>query len=476
MQSSYLRLTSKGNRAVISVGILFIAFVLLSSCAHYPVNSRVENINGDFQGKAFSLDSPERSDELFLVLAFSGGGTRAAALTYGVLEALEKVKISGTQNSVAMSGANKPHALLDEVDTITSVSGVSFTAAYYGLHQKRIFKDFKERFLTRNVERDLFFRILSPFNWFRLPSGTFGNSDLAAEYYDQILFEGATLKDLFDQSGPFIQIQATDMVDGLHFEFTPPLFNLICSDPDTFPISRAVAASAAFPGPFGPIVLKNYARKCGYKEPAWVAKLLEERDITSNAFHAAMRVRTFRDPEKKPFIYLLDGGVADNLGIRGPLEIVAARAGMRGSFEEFGLHRTRHAAFIVVNAQTSTRTGSSLLGKIPGIGDIIGATSSIMVNSINNDTMELLRRNVREWSMEVKRRRSKDFPIDFYIIEVSFMALPDDEERSYFTTIPTKLSLPEETVDRLREVAGRLLYDSKDFQKLIQNLGGEIPQ
>ena len=98
-----------------------------------------------------------------------------------------------------------------------------------------------------------------------------------------------------------------------------------------------------------------------------------------------------------------------------------------------------------------------------------------MVNSINNDTMELLRRNVREWSMEVKRRRGKDFPIDFYIIEVSFMALPDDEERSYFTTIPTKLSLPEETVDRLREVAGRILYDSKEFQKLVHDLDGEIP-
>jgi NTE family protein len=295
---------------------------------------------------------------------------------------------------------------------------------------------------------------------------------LAAEYYDQILFEGATLKDLVDQSGPFIRIQATDMIDGLHFEFTPPLFNIICSDIGTFPIARAVAASAAFPGPFGPIVLKNYAQKCGYKEKAWVAKVLEERDTTTRNFHAAMRVRSYQDSVKKPFIYLLDGGVADNLGIRGPLEIIAARAGRKETFEEIGLHRTRHMAVIVVNAETSTRSESSLLGKIPGIGAIIGATSSIMVKSINVDTMDLLRRYIGEWSKETERIRGKDLPIDFHLMEVSFNTLPDDEERDYFSSIPTKLSLPEETVDRLREVAGRILYDSKAFRELVHDLGG----
>jgi NTE family protein len=398
---------------------------------------------------------------LFFVLAFSGGGTRAAALSYGILEALEKVKISGK-------------SLLDEVDAISSVSGGSFTASYYGLHQKRIFKDFKERFLTRNVERDLFLRISSPTNWFRLASSSFGKSDLAAEYYDKILFEGATLQDLLDKKGPLIQIQATDMIDGLYFEFTPNLFNLICADPASVPIARAVAASAAFPGPFGPIVLKNYAGECGHKEAPWVAKVLEERDTGSRRFHAATRVRTYENKQRKPFIYLLDGGIADNLGIRGPLEIVAARAGMGETFEELGLHRTRRLAFIVVNAQTAILSKPSLLGRIPGLRDIIGATSSIMVNSINYDTMDLLRRLTREWLEEAKRMKGRSLPMDYYIIEVGFNALDDEEERRYFSSVPTSLTLPEETVDRLRHIAGRILYDSKDFQKLVRDLGGEI--
>lgn len=60
----------------------------------------------------------ERSEELLLLLTFSGGGTRAAAFSYGVLEALADTKIS-------ING--KERRLLDEVDGISSVSGGVYT-------------------------------------------------------------------------------------------------------------------------------------------------------------------------------------------------------------------------------------------------------------------------------------------------------------------------------------------------------------
>lgn len=65
------------------------------------------------------------------MLAFSGGGTRAEALAYGVLEELRDTE-------VLIDG--KPRRLLDEIDLISSVSGGSFTSAYYGLHGDRIFE------------------------------------------------------------------------------------------------------------------------------------------------------------------------------------------------------------------------------------------------------------------------------------------------------------------------------------------------
>ena len=138
---------------------------------------------------------------LLLILAFSGGGTRAAAFAYGILE-----ELAATQ--VVLGGQSR--RLLDEVDLISSVSGGSFTAAYYGLYGDRIFRDFETDFLRRPVERELFVQLLRPYNWVRLASPFFNRSRLAAEYYDEHLFKGATFADLERQPGPGILINATD--------------------------------------------------------------------------------------------------------------------------------------------------------------------------------------------------------------------------------------------------------------------------
>jgi NTE family protein len=78
-----------------------------------------------------------------LLVSFSGGGTRASALAYGVLQELRDTQ-------VGVGGERE--RLLDEIDVISSVSGGSFTSAYYGLYGDRIFEDFEERFLRRNVQ------------------------------------------------------------------------------------------------------------------------------------------------------------------------------------------------------------------------------------------------------------------------------------------------------------------------------------
>lgn len=101
-----------------------------------------------------------RSDELTLMMTFSGGGTRSAALSYGVLQKLRDTPIT-------IGG--KQQRLLDEIDLISSVSGGSFTSAYYGLFGDRIFKDFEKKFLKRNVQTELLrLSLFSPKAWIRL--------------------------------------------------------------------------------------------------------------------------------------------------------------------------------------------------------------------------------------------------------------------------------------------------------------------
>jgi NTE family protein len=171
-----IRRNKRLNRTLwLSGFILWVA--LVTGCAHYPVNQPLKQVDlqGGYRGRY--METSGNSENLLLYLTFSGGGTRAAALSYGVLEELKKteVVIDGTKRR-----------LLDEVDGISSVSGGSFTAGYYGLFGDRIFEDFESKFLKKNIQGALAARtLLNPINWFRLSSDTFDRSDLAAEYYDE---------------------------------------------------------------------------------------------------------------------------------------------------------------------------------------------------------------------------------------------------------------------------------------------------
>ncbi len=119
--------------------------LLVSGCSSYGVihNEPSTDVSA---GQPYSIQtwaqSKEAADFVF-ILNFSGGGTRAAAMAYGVLEELR-------DTPVAIDG--KQGRLLDEVTHISSVSGGSFTSAYYGLYGDRIFDDFENEFLLKNVQ------------------------------------------------------------------------------------------------------------------------------------------------------------------------------------------------------------------------------------------------------------------------------------------------------------------------------------
>jgi len=455
--------------------IILIGLLTFTACtAQFPVNPKTAAIvqPGPSDPLVRKIAHQNRSESILFFLSFSGGGSRAAALSYGILEALERIEIPTSSSQI--NGNIAKHSLLDEVDLISSVSGGSFTAAYYGLHGKGIFKDYRENFLLKDYQTALLLRLFNPINWFLIGSPRYGRSDLAAEYYDDNLFHGATLGDILKGEGPAVLIMATDVTDGLNFSFSPVMFSLLCSDYDKYPVARAVAASAALPGAFSPIVLKNYAGQCENAGlPDWMKKALDKPDLTSRAYYNAMRLNTYLNPKAKPFVHLIDGGVSDNLGVRGPLETMITRGYGRDLLRDAGFEKTQKVVFLIVDAQTQGTSHWKILEEIPGLAMILDASSTIMVNKFNFETIELLYRYAQDWTYIDQTRGM--VPIDFYIIHVTFDALSDKNEREYFHHIPTSLRLSEEQVDKLREVAGRILYADENFQRLIKNLGGKIP-
>ena len=187
-----------GNVGTGCLSVLLAVFLGAAGCAHYPVNEPLSHYDPGSGYRESFMGVPGNSDELLLYLTFSGGGTRAAAFSYGVLEELRKTEVT-------IKGEKR--RLLDEVDVISSVSGGSFTAGYYGLFGERIFEDFEGKFLKKDIEGALLANmLLNPYNWARLPSPYFGRSDLAADYYDRNVFDHGTFGDILKRKGPMIII------------------------------------------------------------------------------------------------------------------------------------------------------------------------------------------------------------------------------------------------------------------------------
>src|SRR5712664_1439097 len=133
------------------------AMVVLGGCATRPINPPITQADPN-AGYTFQTRQKHfKSQDNLVILAFSGGGTRAAAFSYGVLEFLRRTE------AVAPNGTKV--RLLDGVDVITGVSGGSFTALAYGLYGEKLFTDYEHRFLKRNVQGELLSRFLSPSNW-----------------------------------------------------------------------------------------------------------------------------------------------------------------------------------------------------------------------------------------------------------------------------------------------------------------------
>lgn len=67
-----------------------VAAFLAAGCASFPVTERLDKYDSHKGYRYERLKANGNDDELFVVLTFSGGGTRAAAFSYGVLEERSK--------------------------------------------------------------------------------------------------------------------------------------------------------------------------------------------------------------------------------------------------------------------------------------------------------------------------------------------------------------------------------------------------
>lgn len=429
--------------------------LLLSGCATYPVNTQLKEYKPDY-GYRFSHYFPSlQDDKTFVMLAFSGGGTRAAALSYGVLRELDRTPVGNGRT------------LLDEVDVISSVSGGSFTAMYYALHGKEGLPEFERQFLRRDIEGMLKRSLWSPRNFVRLMSKGFSRSDLAAEIYDREVFHNATYADILARNRrPFVIINAAELDIGTRFEFTQEEFDRICADLESYPVSRAVTASSAVPVLLTPIRMRSFAGECGYQEAAWVGPALDNYSTDPLEFREAWERVAYAD-SRRAALHLMDGGLADNLGLR---TAIKAMTSGHGDFSLLPLIRDNKIDNIVIISVNAGKEPEMKLGsdeRIAGVGSVFRKLMDIFIRNASFETLGLLHKVAEDVdSYQVPGAR----PIPVSIINVALYDIKDPQERAFFHAIPTAFTLTSEQVDRLIDVGPRLMRESEDYKTLLRNL------
>jgi hypothetical protein len=460
--------------------------LLVAACASVtPGNPPLAKYQPDAGYRFERLEQGDNSNQLFVIVTFSGGGTRAAALAYGVLEALRDTTIEWQGHKLS---------LLDEVDVISSISGGSFPAAYYALRGKKFFDEFPDRFLYRPVQSDLVKLALSPASWLKLVAPAYGRSDLAAEFYDREVFAGATYADLIARNRrPFVILNATDMTTGTQFPFIQDQFDLMCSDLAGVPLGRAAAASSAFPGGLTALTFQNYAGSCQYRQPTWVQLAVEDHGSRVNPRRTARaenRLSLAAEGPARPYIHLTDGGVADNIGLRGPLEAIASTNHPWSVLQMMNRQQVSKLVVLVVNAATSPATGRDQSASVPGLVDTLTTAATVPLDNYSFDTVELLSKTVNEFNTEARliegcnrlsarkgEQCALNLPaphkVDFYPIQVAFEYIASPEERAWFRNLPTTFELPRETIDKLRAMGRRLLNEDPQFKNLMKALNGK---
>ena len=451
--------------------------ILLCGCAVRPVNPELTHYDAD-AGYRWATRSvlPDNDPQTLFILAFSGGGTRAAAFSYGVLEELRRTQVGAP-------GAR--HPMLREVDLISSVSGGSFTALAYALYGDRLFDQYEQQFLKRDVEGELLKRLFDPLTWPQVLSSGFGRSELAEQYYEEILFHEATYADLLAKPTPTVIANATDVATGLRWSFIAPNFDIICSDLNRMHLARAAAASSAVPVALSPVTINNYGGTCGYRDPPWVEAAIKPRDRAWTGNRALQRLRSlqaYKDGRERPYIHLVDGGLAGNLGVYPVIEALQEAESSDAFRKALGVEKLRRIVLVIVNAYTAPSLGWSKREAAPSTLALLLQTVSVPIDRFSYESVDALEDLIKEWKLQRElavdsaRLRSKSNVADtlpsleFSVIDASFEAVRDPAEREYLLNLPTTLSLSPDAVDRLRAAAAQVLRESMTFRKLVDDL------
>lgn len=475
--------------------VLLLAMLGARCAAPVAVDSLTE-INQHTGYRYFGLekDKPKAVSDTAVLVAFSGGGTRAAALSDGVLRALADTKLPRTAGEVPLSS---------QIDVISSVSGGSVTAAAYALNGLGGLSNYEKGFLHGSPTGDMVASVvLDPA---RLAMPRIG---ILESYFEKQLFGESTYQDLISRNNtpgdrrPYIILNATDVASDAPFPFTQARFDLICAKLDTFKLADAVSASAAFPIALSALTIQNNSPCPAQKNPSptqsgwekyeanggW-APLSVIHDLAAAnpgggvVYPDAGNVENFRRGTvdlsylnldlSKNYIQLLDGGLADNVALTMPYRLLTSNVEEPSIPDWINTGAIDKLLMIVVNARNQAKND---YGTQPGSPGIIDMTLASIDTPMDATTFQLIDKVADLLS-------SPNYPggplgphlKQQAVVVVDFDYISDPACRDHFHRLPTSWGLPDADIDDLIDLGRAMALQSPKYQSMVKTLGATVP-
>jgi NTE family protein len=335
---------------------------------------------------------------------------------------------------------------------------------------------------------------------------------LLESYFNERVFGGKTYGDLIeadqlkDGRRPYVVLNATDMDTGSAFSFTQDQFDLICGDLSGLKIADAVTASAAFPVALTALTLKNrspcpaqqkaaeaqnsWVMIDGFPRPIWVRNDLSEDASNGLRAPAADNLPRLRrgsaavtylnetsDPSKprpKDYIQLLDGGLADNLGLTRPIEMLTSNQAMPSFRNRINTCEIKRVLLLVVNARSEPPNSFGKSAAPPGLFETIWTTAGTPIDAASSHLLDSLENILNDPEAVLPPGCSgKRIGASGVLVDFSLLADPDCRER--FHAIATSWTLSGPEVDALIAMGEAMVLQSKALQSLVTDLHGTIP-
>jgi NTE family protein len=453
----------KSRRYIAAASLLCLLILPVGACAPRY------NVQLEKQPPPIPVPVPEvRQDTQTLVfVALSGGGTRAAAMSWKTLEVLKQIPYTYQDPS----GRQINSTLADEIDYISGISGGSFAAAAWCLYKNNM-EIFRRRFIERDIQGELAMGlIIPPWQGLRLLSPEYDRINMAAELYDRTVFEGKTFGDL--PPHPVAWIHATHLALGDRFTFTPAFFNRLDSDLARYPIGYACAASSAFPILLSPLTVINYGEPVDLsKDIDYVMARRNARNNIEKYFYA--RMLEFYNDKRNRYMHLADGGLVDNQGLQAIIDEFGTNGIINKKLNDRD-NPLKRLIIIDVNAGVLPDDKSS---KSPGAPHISSVIEYTMVTS-----MDIL--SAKRW-MEIKalsqeiykpaidignQTRSLSLLEEPYTIEINFRNIKDPALKARCYKLPTSFYLKQDQIKLIDTVVPSLIAEDPEMIRLKKALG-----